>query len=356
MGKPDNLGNDIFDPDKDDNLRYKNTDIKNINKILNKIISIYYTLINRIPEYKDNPFFLKILKKITNYIKDNSLKIEENKGFCDIFFQDLNIIFTKQNKIIELDKYINKNNYLIIIGDIHGDLESVLKIFSKFDIDKNAFLFLGDYVDRGIYSIEVVMFLLLLKVAYPDKIFLLAGNHECYNTIKVYPSNFWHSKQYLENKIFIDKVFDILPLAAFKEKTLFLHGATPELKDFNEFIEFVSSYQKTSKLFDIDPLIIEKLLWGDFVENDSYYEGYHPLTGRPQHGKSYFEKTLENLGFDYLARGHQQTVKGLIYDNRCLTVFSSNYYKNQGLIKGVFVYINNSFSQKFNKDLIIPIE
>jgi serine/threonine-protein phosphatase 2B catalytic subunit len=67
-----------------------------------------------------------------------------------------------------------------VLGDIHGQFYDLVQLcLTKVDIEKDTLLFLGDYVDRGNFSIEVMLTLLILKLNRPQKVFLLRGNHEC---------------------------------------------------------------------------------------------------------------------------------------------------------------------------------
>ncbi|KAI7744636.1 hypothetical protein M8C21_001245, partial [Ambrosia artemisiifolia] len=66
-----------------------------------------------------------------------------------------------------------------ICGDIHGQFYDMKELFKVGgDCPKTNYLFLGDFVDRGFYSVETFLLLLALKVRYPDRITLIRGNHE----------------------------------------------------------------------------------------------------------------------------------------------------------------------------------
>ena len=75
-----------------------------------------------------------------------------------------------------------------VFGDIHGQYADLMRLFAQFgapsreadggDISVVDYLFLGDYVDRGKHSLETICLLLALKLSFPQRVFLVRGNHE----------------------------------------------------------------------------------------------------------------------------------------------------------------------------------
>ena len=90
-------------------------------------------------------------------------------------------IFKNEKNMLELNVPIN------LFGDIHGQYIDMVRFLTMTGLPPNQkFLFLGDYVDRGPNSIEVIALLFGMKILYPDKVFILRGNHECPDVNKGY--------------------------------------------------------------------------------------------------------------------------------------------------------------------------
>jgi len=69
-----------------------------------------------------------------------------------------------------------------LVGDIHGQFYDLVHLIEKAGKpSKINYLFMGDYVDRGIFSVEVIILLFAMKASFPDSLVLLRGNHECRN-------------------------------------------------------------------------------------------------------------------------------------------------------------------------------
>lgn len=219
-------------------------------------------------------------------------------------------------KLIE----IKKAKRVIFVGDTHGDLEASKFVIKNYLKKGNKIVFLGDYVDRGSFSKENLDYLLEQKIKYPKQIYLLQGNHEGHHILEFSPADFWKSLSQEEYERYCS-IVEKLPLVVVAKDIIALHGVLPDVKNLEEIKKIRLGSQEW-----------RQITWGDFSEENSEYLGIDPITSRPQFGRDYFLKLMERFGKKVLIRSHQPTSPLFMFDNRCLTVFTSSVYTRERTI------------------------
>ncbi|KAK6754276.1 hypothetical protein RB195_013338 [Necator americanus] len=225
---------------------------------------------------------------------------------------------------------------ITIYGDIHGQYSDVWRWFhaNGWPPDTRC-LFLGDYVDRGRHSTEVLMFLLLLKIVLPKSVYLIRGNHEDPPVNKAY--NFQSEvrtrfSRRLFKKLYrkIGKVFSAMPIACvINQQIMCFHGGlSPRINTIAE----IAALRKpivTNKRIDLHI----DIMWSD-PHVDVW--GFGPNTFRDAAGVGVgyvfgpiqIRKFVKRNKLSLIVRGHQPPMSG--YERigkHLLTIFSTAGYR-----------------------------
>lgn len=214
-------------------------------------------------------------------------------------------------------------------------------------VEEVPYLFLGDYVDRGTFSCEVVLYLMALKSTHPKKVFCIRGNHECRALTRTFnfKNECLHKYSMRVYDAFMD-VFDTLPLCALLDaKFLCCHGGIGPsfhtLEDINRIDRF-SEPPEAGPMCD--------LLWADPTPDEDDEVQAKPFTPNTTRGCSYLFNSKAALRFLKdnqllsIVRAHEAQKEGFKMHKKdpendfpaVITLFSApNYcdvYKNKAAI------------------------
>ena len=224
----------------------------------------------------------------------------------------------------------------VIIGDIHGDLDTLQAILEDPDVEtalENGYvIFLGDYVDRGPKQLETILIPMLMYLEHPDHVIMLRGNHEPPPELIPYPHDFpiYLKIRYPEAKYsgfaeklyqtFLEEVFPRLPDVALIEGRVFLvHGGPPTtFLEANDWRDALAADQYPTPIE-----ILEELLWNDPCRDCDDY-GPNPRGAGKLWGKKVTERTLTLTNTKLIIRGHEAVDEGYKFDHndKVLTLFS----------------------------------
>ncbi|KAK8886010.1 hypothetical protein M9Y10_041469 [Tritrichomonas musculus] len=229
-----------------------------------------------------------------------------------------------------------------VCGDIHGHFEDMLEIFKISGLPPyTRYLFLGDYVDRGPKSVEVIMLLCIFKIKYPDSFYMIRGNHESMSITQIYGFEREMQVKYRSEALYneFEPLFNSFPLGAVINNSIFcIHGGlSPEGID-------ISSIEKIDRFTEIPVSgLFCELLWNDPIDEDISIAESQRKAG-VRFGGLITNKFLEKNNFSLVVRAHQMMKEGYEYcqHEKVLTVFSSpNYEPRVGNKAGILVLDEN---------------
>mmetsp|Transcript_29134 Transcript_29134/g.94332 ORF Transcript_29134/g.94332 Transcript_29134/m.94332 type:complete len:322 (-) Transcript_29134:165-1130(-) len=228
-------------------------------------------------------------------------------------------VFMSQPILLELEAPIK------ICGDIHGQYHDLLRLFEYGGFPPEAnYLFLGDYVDRGHYSLECATLMVLLKARYPQRITMIRGNHESRQITQVYGFYDECLRKYGDANVWKEftALFDTLPLSAAIENQVFCPhaGLSPSL----DTVDHIQQLNRFQEIPHEGPMC--DLVWSDPDERCGW--GISPRGAGYTFGADITEQFLTTNSFKFIVRAHQLVMEGYswTHPNTCVTVFSAPNY------------------------------
>lgn len=283
------------------------------------------------------------------HVKDLDGQIESLRGGNKLEEEQIKALTEKCRELLVKESNVQGVPCPITVcGDVHGQFYDLMELFRiGGDIPTTNYLFMGDYVDRGYYSVETASLLVALKVRYPRRITILRGNHESRQITQVYGFYDECLRKYGSPAVwtYFTDLFDYLPLTGLVENQIFcLHGGlSPNIENLDHIrsMDRIQEVPHEGAMCD--------LLWSDPDDRDGWNisargAGYN-------FGRDISEQFNAKNGLTLISRAHQLVMEGYnwSHDRNVVTIFSAPNYcyrcGNQAGIMELDDCLNYSFLQ-----------
>ncbi|KAF6772989.1 hypothetical protein AHF37_08204 [Paragonimus kellicotti] len=272
-----------------------------------------------------------MLALMEHYKAQNKL----HKKYAMIILKEMYHYLRSLPTLIDID--VPEGAKFTVCGDIHGQFYDLMHIFDLNGLPskENPYLFNGDFVDRGSFSVECIFTLFGFKLLYPDHFYLSRGNHESENMNRLYGfEGEVKSKYSMEMVDIFTELFNWLPLChLINHRILVMHGGL--FSDDAITLDDIRKISRDRQPVEGSPMC--ELLWSDPME----------LNGRApskrgigcQFGPDVTEKFCTANGLDYIIRSHEVKDEGyeVAHNGRCITVFSAPNYCDTMKNRGAFI-------------------
>ncbi|CAO4368881.1 unnamed protein product [Caenorhabditis nigoni] len=230
-------------------------------------------------------------------------------------------IFESQGRLIEIDGPVR------ICGDLHAQFPDLIRLFAQGGFPPASnYMFLGDYVDRGAYNLEVLLLCLCYKARYPNNFIMLRGNHEMAHTNEKYGfrEELCTRKGEFALTIYaeITKMMDVMPIVGLiGGRILCMHGG------LSKGFKTLDDLRNLRCPFNLEEECLENdLMWSD----PGNVKGWQANTrgASVMFGEDVVHEYCKMLDIDLIVRGHQVVQDGfeLFANKKLVTVFSAPHY------------------------------
>uniref|UniRef100_A0A0G4GUT8 Serine/threonine-protein phosphatase n=1 Tax=Chromera velia CCMP2878 TaxID=1169474 RepID=A0A0G4GUT8_9ALVE len=258
-----------------------------------------------------------------------------------------------------------------VFGDIHGQYGDLMRLFARYgcpleglqgDIDSTDYLFLGDYVDRGSYSLETICLLFALKLKHPNQVHLLRGNHEDPTINHIYGFSDECRRRLREDPddpescwMRFNNVFEFMPVGALiEDKILCIHGGIGgSINSIDDIAEMSRPLRVAQVPQTEDEQKVTDLLWSDPTDSDNIHGVVVNETRDPdgggrivKYGPDRVHRFLEDNKLQMIVRAHECVMDGFerFAGGKLITLFSATDYCGHHRNAGALLFIGRNLT------------